>query len=580
MVLGDVTKENVIALEKSVENTQRTYIKLALGIPLAVILVILMIWGGWRAYASWEEGHQLRRAAAFLAGGGVKPATLCARRALQLNPKSTRAMRVMADVGERVRDPAAVDWRRKIVELEPGSSENILALAECAVQFGNTSAAERALDSIEPGQRETAPFHAAAARLATARKDLTRAGKEWSEALRLEPDNESYQMQFALSLLEQTDEKLRQEGCRILKGLRDSPEFRSAATRSLIFDGILHRRDPKELRELANDLQSYPDASFGDRLMYMDILRFLNDADYAGYLTNIEKDASEKPADLAALLSWMTGKDMSIVAIDFARSLPEKLLEAWPVPRAMAEVYAKVSDWRALENLTAKANWEQSDFLRRAYLTRALRALDNSVAAEREWAGAVKDASAQPAALLSLIRTISGWKWENEAVDLLWQLAKHPETQVEALQTLYSLNAKNNDTQGLYRVLVRLADVDPGDLKVQNNLAQISLLLSADRERARKLAADLYEKDPSEPAFASTYAFSLYSKGETGPALQVMNKLSEDQLKEPALAAYYGVFLTAAGKTSEARQYLDIGKQAHLLPEERTLVERAEAASR
>lgn len=566
-------------MEKSVEQTQRIYLKLAFGVPLGIVLVILLGWGGWRGYASWEEGHQLRRAAAFLAGGGVKPAALCARRALQLNPKSTRAMRIMAQVGERAQDPGALDWRRKIVELEPGSTPDILALADCAVQFGNTGIAEKALESIvEPGQRDTAAFHASEARVAGARKDVTRAGTEWAEALRLEPGNESYQMQFALSRLEQTDEKLRQEGYQMLEKLRGSPVYRSAATRSLIFDGILHRGDPKELRALASDLQSYPNALFSDRLIYLDILRSLADPEYSGYLTKIEKDASEKPTDLAALLSWMTGKDMSIVAIDFAKSLPEKLLETWPVPRALAEVYGKTGDWPALENLTAKASWERFDFLRRAHFTRALRATDKSVAAQREWAGSVKDASAQSESLLLLMRTVSSWGWESEAADLLWQLAKHPETQLEALRTLYSLYAKNNDTRGLYRALARLADVDPGDLKVQNNLAQISLLLSADRDRARKLAADVYQKEPTEPAYVSTYAFSLYTKGETGAALKIMNKLREDQLKEPALAAYYGIFLAAAGQTSEARQYLDIGKQAHLLPEEKALVERAEAA--
>ena len=151
---------------------------------------------------------------------------------------------------------------------------------------------------------------------------------------------------------------------------------------------------------------------------------------------------------------------------------------------------------------------------------------------------------------------------------------------MEALQTLYTLYSKKNQTQGLYRVMVRMVEVDPDDLKVQNNLAQISLLLNADRERARKLAADLYQKEPTEPTYVSTYAFSLYANGETNAALKVMGKLSEDQLKQPALAAYYGIFLAAAGKTSEAREYLALGQQAQLLPEEKALVERAETAAK
>jgi hypothetical protein len=54
--------------------------------------------------------------------------------------------------------------------------------------------------------------------------------------------------------------------------------------------------------------------------------------------------------------------------------------------------------------------------------------------------------------------------------------------------------------------------------------------------------------------------------------------LSEDQLKDPAVAAYYGVILAGAGEKIEARKYLEIGKNARLLPEEKRLVDRAEVA--
>jgi tetratricopeptide (TPR) repeat protein len=246
----------------------------------------------------------------------------------------------------------------------------------------------------------------------------------------------------------------------------------------------------------------------------------------------------------------------------------------------MAEAYAKVNDWSALERLTANSNWHRFDFLRRAYLSRALRAENKPVATEREWAGAVKSASAQSQSLLLLTRIVFEWGWKNKSVDLLWHLAKYPEVQFEALHTLYLQYTKAGDTQGLYRVLSRLADIDPGDLKVQNNLTQVSLLLNVDLERARKRASDLYRKHPSNAAYVSTYAFSLYAKGDIKGALRVMSTLREDQLQEPSLAAYYGFILAVAGEKGKARKYVEIGKTAHLLPEEKQLIDRAEAASR
>jgi tetratricopeptide (TPR) repeat protein len=567
-------------LEKSVERTQWTFIKLSLGIPCGLILIIFLLWGGCQAYERWEEGHQVRRAAAFLSGGDGKSAALSARRALQLNPNSAPAMRIMAQIAEGARDRAALGWRRKVMELEPRSTQDALALASCALQFGDTNTAEKSLFRLDDSGKHDAAFHAAAARLAKARRNPEEAKNEWDEALRLAPNDESYQMQFALSCLEQPTAAQRQEGLRILERLRSSPGHRSTATRSLFLDGVAHHHDLQELRVLAKDLQSYPEAFFTDRLLYLDILRRLHDPEYTTYLTNIEKDASSKPSDLAALLSWMNANEISIIGIDFAKSLPEKMLNTWPVPWAMAETYAKINDWSALERLTTNSNWHQFDFLRRAYLTRALRAENKAVAAEREWAEAAKIASPQPQSLLLLARVISEWGWKNESVDLLWQLAKYPEVQIDALHGLYLYYAKADDTLGLYRVLARLAEIDPGDLKVQNNLAQISLLLNVDLERARKRASDLFRKQPSNSAYVSTYAFSLYAKGDVNSAVSVMSTLREDQLQEPPLAAYYGFMLAVAGEKSKARKYVEIGKTAHLLPEEKLLLDRAEAALR
>jgi Flp pilus assembly protein TadD len=564
-------------LDEPIERTQRTFIKLSLGILCGILLLILFGWGGCRAYRTWEERQQVRHATAFLNAGKSNSAVLSARRALQLNPNSTAAMRIMAQLAERTRERVALDWRRKIVELEPDSTADAIALSNCALQFGDIRTAEKSLLSIVESARQTAEFHAAAGRLAKARKNPAEAKAEFDQARRLAPNEESYELEYALACLEHSSKGERDEGLRILEKLRHSPTQRAAATRALFADGVAHRHAPIGLLELARELQSYPEALFSDRLLYLDVLRQVRDAQYVRYLTEIEKDAASKPGDLGALLSWMNMNQMSLVAIDFARSLSPEVLKKWPVPWALAEAHAKISDWPALEKLTATANWGQFDFLRRAYLTRAFRGENNAAAATREWTAATKSAGAQSQSLLLLTRVIYDWGWKNEGIDLLWQLTKYPEVQFEALHTLYVHYSQRHDTQGLYRVLSRLNETDPGDLKVQNNLVQISLLLHVDRERAIKRATDLYRKEPSNPGYVSTYAFALYEKGDVSGALTAMRKLPDDQLREPSLAAYYAIFLAASGDKQKAREYLEQGKQANLLPEEKALLERGEA---
>jgi hypothetical protein len=79
---------------------------------------------------------------------------------------------------------------------------------------------------------------------------------------------------------------------------------------------------------------------------------------------------------------------------------------------------------KGFEDATRAAKSPQFDFPGHAYLARALRAEDKSVAGRQEWADAVNAASAQSQSLLLLTQIVSKWGWKSESVDLLWQLAK------------------------------------------------------------------------------------------------------------------------------------------------------------
>lgn len=494
--------------------------------------------------------------------------------------QSAPAMRIMAEVGERANERLALDWRRKVLQLEPNSTSDLLAFASCALQFNEISEAEKTLASIPKEQTQTAAFAAVMAVLAEAKGDRNGAVQYWTRATELDPKNASYSLKLGLVKLKSEDAATKEAGRVLLERLRADDKQRAPATRALVTDAVTRHDDPQKIRALAHDLQSYSEALFTDRIVYLEILRQLRDPDYTAYLTNIERDAAGKSTDLAALFTWMNANQLSMMVIDFANSVPEANRKAWPVPWSIAEAYNKVGDWPGLEKLTKDANWGTFDFLRRAYLVRAFRAQNKSVAAEGEWAGAAKSAAAQYQSLMLLARLVSEWGWKSEHVDLLWELAKFPEAQKEALGTLYQQYAKADDTSSLYRVLLRLVEADPEDMRLQNNLAQVSLLLHADVNHARQLAADLFHKEPSNSAYASTYAFSLYDKGDFNGAMRVMNTLKSDQLKDPPIAAYYGIILAAAGDREKAREYIEIGKQARLLPEERALVTRVEASSK
>ena len=563
-------------MEIQSEKNERRFIKLIVGGLIGLILVIALGYAGITAFHRWQERRLIRRAAAYLSGGDVKAATLSARRALQMNPANADAARAIAQIADRAGDRAAVDWWRKVVDLQPQNTEDALALVRAALRVNDLATAEKTLKGLSEATKQTAGYHAASGRLAEIKKNSAQAEMHWAKANEIAPDNTSYQFQLALLRLGMNDQARRASALQMLEHLRADPKQRAVATRTLILDGVSRKEDVHRMQALARELQSYPEAPFSDRLLYLDILRQLRDPEFTEYLEKLQQDAASHPADLATLLTWMSSNDAAAAAVEFAKTLPAESLAKWPVPPALAAAYATLKDWPGLEHLTKTMEWPQFNFLRRAYLSRALRAQDKKVPADQEWVAAQKEASAQSQTLLLLARTIATWGWETETVDLLWILARSDDSKLDALQTLYQHYSKLGDTTGLYRTLLRLVEVLPNDLPLQNNLAQISLLLRADVERARKVAAEIKAKEPLNGAYVSTYAFSLYTKGDVKAAVQAMDQLGPEQLRDPSVATYYGIILAADGQKEKAREYLRHASKANLLPEEKALVAKAE----
>ena len=562
-------------MKTPIQLTERFYHKLVIWIVGGLVLVVLAGWGGLRVFHHWQERHLVRRAAGYLSGGDTKTASLNVRRALQLNPDSADAARMMAEIAEKAGDGTELTWRRRVVELQPGSVDDALALVRSAMRANDLGTAEKTLNNIRDLAQQTPAYHAALGRLAEMRRKPAEAETHWIRAAELAPEDTGYQVQLAILQLNSTDDAKRSAARAVLERLRSDEKWRAAATRALIIDGGTRRDDPERLRNLAAELQSYPEAAFSDRLLYLEILRQLRDPGFADYLASLQKDALSKPADLASLLSSMSNTNPR-GAVEFASTIAPETAGKWPVPLSIAEAYTKAQDWPGLQAAVGAANWGAFDFLRHAYRSRALRGEQQQTAGDQEWSRAQKAAGENPQALLMLARTVSQWGWQNETLDLLWSLSKTHAARMEALQLLYQHYAKVGDTGGVYRVLLRSTEIAPEDLTMQNNLAQVGLLLDVDAERARKIASDLVKKEPTNPAYVSTYAYSLYARGDVEAAREAMRVLSPEQLQTPAIAAYYGIILAAAGDKENAKQYLERGKQAFLLPEEKALIAKAE----
>jgi cytochrome c-type biogenesis protein CcmH/NrfG len=529
---------------------------------------------GYTSFRNWQQRRLIAEGNALVNEGNYKRASLNARRLLQINPESAEACRIMARLSEKAGLRSAIEWRRRVMDLGAATPHDLILLARAAVRFDERATADVAMSRLPESAKQTAEYHALLADIALTQRNGIEMERHLSEANRLEPENKDYIMRLAALRLGATDSDLRVKGKQTLEELQNDPALRREATRFLAEDALRQNKTLAAL-EYARQLDGSPDKTFADRLLLLSALDAAKDAGYAAFLEEMKTFSAEDPERVGALLTWMNVHDMAREAIAWSTTLPPAVISAKLVQIALADSFVKIGDWPGLQRMVNSGNWGTVDFLRNALSARALREQGNEPEAASQWNEAIKKITANLRHTMMLAETVEKWGWRNEAIELLWLVARDPVKGDEALAALYRYFAKNADTENLYRVLLRRLELHPDNRNVQNNYAQLSLLLNMNTERAVKMAREIYEKEPANAAYVSTYGFALHVQGDPKKAVKVFEGLTAEQLHQPEIAAYYGIILAAAGDHARAGEFLDLGEKATLLPQEKALLEKA-----
>ncbi len=560
--------------EITLQKTERVYVRLAVGIILGLCLLVALCWGGRQLYVHWQERKLMRQAHVAFDKGDLRWAAMAAQRAYQLDDESVGACRTLADIAEKQGSDQAIEWRRRVVAIDPNSFPDRLALAKTALRFLQPAIAAEALAAASKAQQQNADYQAAAARVALTKNDLAAAGQHLRAAVALAPNDPAHALELAEFQLRSKDPGERAEGYATANRLKENPRVQLDALH-ILMNAALQGRDSAEIIALAKELEALPKAPALDRLLALGILRQFNDPAFTAALTRLEADSADS-ADMAVrLIGWMNSHGLALLAIDWSKRLPPEMLGTISLRFVLADSYVRLRDWNALAAMLRQGSWTGVESLRLALQAKVAHETGDADAREKDWAEAVAKAENNPDRLDILQKLASEWHWPDKAVAVLWLLAEIPKTQNAALQSLYNHFAGERDTAGLFRTLSRLVAVMPDDPMVKNNFAQISLLLHAEPARARALARDVHLAQPQNAAFASTYAFGLFQNGDVQGALKVMRGLTPAQLEDPSVAAYYGIILAAAGDTAAAPKFLDASAKAKLLPEEEKLVTEA-----
>jgi cytochrome c-type biogenesis protein CcmH/NrfG len=561
-------------LEHPHDKIERSIIKI---IAWTVGIILVLVVGstfGYRQFRAWQQRRLIAEGNALVNEGDFKRASLDARRLLQINPKSAEACRMMARIAEKAGLRAALDWRRRVMDLGEATPNDLILLARAGIRFDDRATADAAMSRLPESAKETAEYHALLADIAFAQRDGVEMEKQLSEASRLEPSNKDYAMRLAALRLGANDFELRDRGKETLREMQKDPALRRDATRYLA-EGALRQGDNSEALTLARELDTLPGKAYADRLVFLSALQAAHDPGFQAYLEELQTSSADDAEQTGSLMTWMNVHKLSRDAIAWSAKLAPAVIGNKLVQIALSDAFVTEKDWAGLQKLMKSGNWGTIDFLRNALSARALREAGNEPESAAQWSEAVKKVSTNSRHTLMLMETVEKWGWRAEAIDLLWLAAKDPAKSDEALGALYRYFAKNGDTENLYRVLLHRIETQPDDRKVQNNLAQLSLLLNLNIDRAQKIARELAEKEPANGAYVSTWAFALFTQGDIKKARKTIETLNDAQLHQPEIAAYYGIILAAAGEQARAVEFLDLGEKATLLPQEKALVEKA-----
>ena len=190
---------------------------------LSVTALLLLGYSSYRSYQTWRQNHLMSMARTFALQSDLQKARLTLEELLRMNPRDIVVNRFMAELAETDQLSSTLSWRKRVVELNPHSTGDRLALAAVAVRMRDLTSATDALAGINAADRNTAAYHNMAGSLDAAASQLAAAEVHLLEAIRLEPHNSAWQLSLAVLRLHDTNAAAMVEARNTLTRLASNP---------------------------------------------------------------------------------------------------------------------------------------------------------------------------------------------------------------------------------------------------------------------------------------------------------------------------------------------------------------------
>ena len=547
-------------------------------LPILIAIGGILLFGPAKSsYHRFKESRSLTQAKSFFDKADYANAAISARQVLLLNPTNAQACRIMADLADMSQSPAALDYRRQLAEADP-SPENKLKLAEAGLRYQSRPypLTTQILEELSATTTNLPFYHVVAAEHALAIRQFATAEKQFAAAVALDPTNRLYQLNLAVVGLTSANPATLTAARDRLKSFVTDTNYSAAALRTLIIDRLAHD-DAAGARDYSEQLLRTLRAPVSDRLQYLAILQKIQSADFPAQLDAVQQFAATNAPAAMQVVMWMQANGLATNAVNWTTRLSKSVRDQPAVELATALAIETMHDWPGLRQFCMRGNWNDFDFMRLAFLSRAWKQLGETTVAQSNWHTAVDAASGRFGALASLIDLTARWQMADERRELFWKMFQKFPRERWVSAALEEQCFLNSDTAGLNRIYRQLTMVFPDNAEFKNNLAYTCLLLRTNQVEAETLADHLYAQAPNDPTIASTHAFALHLRKRDAEGLAVLQKLSPEALKQPSLALCLGLLLEATGDHAGAQRALtNAHGSIRLLPEEKQLLDATE----
>ncbi len=393
-------------------------LKKALIFVLVMAAVAATAWFGRKGYRHATERHLVAEATGYLETNDFKNAELCLRRALQVNPMSSRATSMVADMLDTVGAPAALQWRIRASQLDPLNATNRLQWAETALKVGDLKSAEAALGGVSGAAKTSAGYLKLCGAMAWAKHDGPAAEQFYQQAQRLEPANIAIVLNLDTIHLSSTNREAALAARASLDKLSTDPVWRGNALQDLLKDAAARRSLPDALK-FSKELATGPKARFGDKIDYLQLLKVSTNAAFGPWLASMKLEATNSAPRAFALGRWMAMSEGPPTALKWIQSLPADIQTNQPIPLIVTDCRMALKDWAGLLKVVDTQDWAEANFYRLALQALAHRSLGQQFLADAAWRSAVRQSEHRLDRLSRLAQVTATWGWRPENTELL-----------------------------------------------------------------------------------------------------------------------------------------------------------------